>query len=210
MSLKQHRRTAWVLGALFALSTLSVCAQIGGPPNNNNNSVLDPLDYQTHGKNSAALPPKPPKPFMEKDGIRYYALGQFKQDDTNTKKIWHDKDNLGKPLVLDGTSLPRGICYQQKDGVENLLMWHLDGRYAQFETTVGIPANTRGEVTFYVYGDDRRLYRTESLSAARPTEKISVPVDGVEYLSIRSHASHPASGSLMIIGDPVLTREPGM
>jgi hypothetical protein len=197
-------------GVLLGLSLL-----VGGVSSwaqtNPTNPVENPLDFDAGmHKGPTSPPPKPPKPFMEKDGIRYYALGQFVQDETNTKKAWRDHDGQGHSLEVAGTPMERGICYQQKKGVENLLQWHLDGRYAQLETTVGIPKTTSGEITIYVYGDDKRLYRTETLTASNPSEKISVPIDGVEHLSIRSHASNTAAGSLIVIGDPIVTREPGM
>ncbi|MHB2019599.1 MAG: NPCBM/NEW2 domain-containing protein [Candidatus Xenobia bacterium] len=194
---------------LAALLLIVLITQIGAWANPYDPLESDPVGGKGKGVNK---PPPAPKPFMDKDGLRYYALDDFVRDECNVNKklVLHNVGPYNKPLAIGDQTFKHGLCYPQKAEIETFVQWHLDGKYANLECTVGTPDDFKGNITVYVYGDDRRLYRSDELTADKRYDKIQVPVDGVELLSIRTHATKEVGPVHIVVGDPTLTREPGI
>ena len=63
------------------------------------------------------------------------------------------------------------------------IVYALEGRYARFAAAIG-GAEANGTVVFEVYGDDKLLYRSETLRGRREVKQVDVSVAGVRRLKL--------------------------
>ncbi|HLU46454.1 MAG TPA: NPCBM/NEW2 domain-containing protein [Planctomycetota bacterium] len=92
-----------------------------------------------------------------------------------------DRSVSGGPLRLAGRTYYRGLGVRSRTTLE----YALDGQYRAFAATIGIDdaAGDKGGVTFRVSADGKSLYEKD-LRAGAPPEVVSLPLEGVDVLSL--------------------------
>ena len=125
-----------------------------------------------------------------------------------------DMSFQGNMLGVGQTPHARGLGVRAPSEVT----FAIDGRFARFEAAVGVDLEGAAELTpvrkkmewiqFEVYGDDRRLYRSDWLQGDSPPCQVSVPVAGVQELRLRVNGSwarwllgSAAWGSARVVGE---------
>ena len=99
-----------------------------------------------------------------------------------------------------------GLCVGRKAAAKGLgvrapseVTFEIDGRFQRFEAEAGVDLEGAEELTrvrkkmewiqFEVYGDDKRLYRSDWLQGDSPACRISVPIAGVRELRLQVNGS---------------------
>jgi hypothetical protein len=95
-----------------------------------------------------------------------------------------DKSVEGKPLSVGGKSYTRGLGTH----ANSTLVYDLGGQYERFEALAGVDDEMRSfgksSVIFKVLGDERELFNSGVMRNDTPPRRVSVPVSGVEELSL--------------------------
>jgi hypothetical protein len=90
----------------------------------------------------------------------------------------------GKPLSLGGKSFAHGLGTH----ANSRLVYHLDAGYERFEALAGVDDEMqsygKSSVIFKVLGDERELFNSGVMHNGTPPQRVSVPVSGVEELSL--------------------------
>lgn len=163
----------------------------------------DPFQYSKDPARWKA--PPVPKSFSEDKQSRYYTLSDFKPNDKNLRKLFRNTDEKKQPIVLDGQPVRFSLCYLSKGDIENFVEYWLAGRFQKFECTLMVPDNFKGKIYYYVYGDDKKLLAGDDLGPDRKTARITLSVEGVRRLSLRTSGNQKTEKLRVVWANPVLT-----
>lgn len=165
--------------------------------------TYNPYEYSKDAPRWKA--PPVPKPYSEDGQFRYYTLADFKPNDRNTKKLFVNTDEKKQPLSLDGETLKFSLCYLEKGDLENFVEYWLAGRFKTFECTLTVPDDFKGKLYYYVYGDDKKLLQGDDLGADRKTAKITLSVEGVRRLILKTNGDQKTNNIRVVWANPILT-----
>jgi hypothetical protein len=198
MSGRQTRR--WLLVAAFLLVATGLqCAwaQFTGADKYN------PYEYSKEPARWKA--PPVPKPYAEDKVNRYYTLADFKPNDKNLKRFVMNLDEKKQPIVVDGKPARYALCYLERGDLENFVEYWLAGRFKTFECTLMVPEGFKGKMLYYVYGDDKKLLQGDDLGADRKTAHITLSVEGVRRLVLKTSSNASTENVCIVWANPVLT-----
>lgn len=198
MSGRLTRRWLLLVAAMLVLTGLQAAwAQFTGPDH------YDPFSYSKEPARWKA--PPVPKPYGEDKQNRYYTLVDFKPNEKNLKKFFYNMDEKRKPIVLDGKPVKYALCYLERGDLENFVEYWLAGRFKTFECTLSVPDSFNGKIYYFVYGDDKKLLQGDDLGADRKTAHITLSVEGVRRLVLKTSGSARTENVRIVWANPVLT-----
>jgi NPCBM/NEW2 domain len=194
-------RTAAAAVAISAsLLTLGRSAQAQGGIDR----AYNPFDYSKDPAHFKA--PPIPKFYSEDAKHRYYTLADFKPNEKSCRKIFRNTDEKGKVLSsLDGETIKSSLCYVSIGDLENMAEYWIAGRFKTFEATIAVPESFQGKLVYYVYGDDKKLVSGDDLGKEGKTAKLSLSVEGVRRLVIKTSGNLKTEGLPVVWINPVLT-----
>lgn len=149
--------------------------------------------------------PPVPKPYSEDKSNRYYTLADFRPNDKNLKKFTKNADDRKQPIVVDGKPARYALCYLERGDLENFVEYWLAGRFKTFECTLIVPESFNGKIIYYVYGDDKKLLQGDDLGADRKSARITLSVEGVRRLVLKTSGAANTENVRIVWANPVLT-----
>lgn len=195
-----RRRVAFAVALLFAcvgLRTAWAQFNMSGP---------DGYDPFTYSKRPARWKAPPvPKPFAEDASNRYYTLTDFKPNSKNLKKVTMNCDQRGLPIIVDGKPARFALCYLSRGDLENFAEFWVAARFKTFDCTLMVPRNCTQKIWYYVYGDDKKLLQGDDLGPDRQTAHITLNVEGVRQLVIKTSGNLKTENLRIVWADPILT-----
>lgn len=112
------------------------------------------------------------------------------------------KDKTGILLQVGGRFHAKGIYGHANSS----FVFNLDGKWSQFEATVGLQAGAKGLDEFIVKGDGRELYRSKEIAGSVARE-FKISVKGVKRLELISKSTITSKGGGWTVwASPLLTR----
>lgn len=163
----------------------------------------NPFDYSKDPAHFKA--PPIPKFYSEDAKHRYYTLADFKPNDKSCRKIFKNSDEKAQPLTLDGDKVKSALCYLSIGDLENMAEYWIAARFKTFEATIVVPDSFNGKLTYYVYGDDKKLLSGDDLGKERKTVRLSLSVEGVRRLVIKTSGNLKTEGLRVVWANPILT-----
>ena len=93
------------------------------------------------------------------------------------------------PIVLAGVTSPHGIFTHPKEPTGSLIEYDISKqKKSKFRATVGVADhmkhNPSSPLTFQVWGDNRRIWRSEPVTKFGVPQRCTVDVEGVELLQL--------------------------
>lgn len=201
MSGRQIRR--WMSQVLILAAVAGVGAawgQFNGPTGPDK---YNPFEYSKEPTRWKA--PPVPKPYSEDKQNRYYTLADFKPNDKNLKKFTKNLDAKKQPVTIDGAKAKYALCYLERGDLENFVEYWLAGRFKTFECTLMVPESFNGKLIYYVYGDDKKLIQGDDLGAERKTAHITLSVEGVRRLVLKTTGAASTENLPVVWANPTLT-----
>lgn len=195
-----RRTKGWLAIAAFLLSLGAMQAawgQFSGPDKYN------PFEYSKEPTRWKA--PPVPKPYGEDKANRYYTLADFKANEKNLKKFTKNTDDKKQPIIVDGKPAKYALCYLERGDLENFIEYWLAGRFKTFECTLMVPESFNGKIIYYVYGDDKKLLQGDDLGADRKTAHITLSVEGVRRLVLKTSGAANTENVRIVWANPILT-----
>ncbi len=115
-------------------------------------------------------------------GVAYVSAMPWVSSSNGQGPVRVNSDSTGAPISLGGLTYPQGLgVYANSNVVVNL-----GGQYSVFQSEIGVPASFgSSSVIFQVYGDGTLLYQSSAITSASGAVPISVPVSGVQQLSLQ-------------------------
>lgn len=95
-----------------------------------------------------------------------------------------DQSSQGDAISIAGKRYPWGVGVH----ADSELTFTLDGKFSEFRADVGIDSRQRerGSVVFFVLGDGRELFRSETVTGKEPQPLVvQVPIAGVKELTLK-------------------------
>lgn len=163
----------------------------------------NPFDYSKDPARFKA--PPVPKAYREDAQNRYYTLADFKPNEQNTYRLYKNTDEKKKALVFDGEPVKTSLCYLSKGDLENFVEYWLAGRFKTFECTLRVPDSFNGRMYYYIYGDDKKLLQGDDLGKDRKTAHITLSVEGVRRLVLKTSGDKTTEKVRIVWVNPVLT-----
>ena len=191
-----------------ALLAAALVTSIGGLGHVAQAQVIDrnynPFEYS---KDPARFKAPPiPKPYSEDAKNRYYTLADFKTNEKSVRKIFTNTDEKKKPLTsLAGEAVKSSLCYLSIGDLENMQEYWVASRFKTFEATIVVPEGFNGKLWYYVYGDDKKLLAGDDLGKERKTARISLSVEGVRRLVLKTSGNLSTEGLRVVWVNPILT-----
>lgn len=164
---------------------------------------FDPFSYSKDPARWKA--PPLPKPYGEDKQNRYYTLSDFKPNEKNLKKFYKNTDEKKSPITVDGKLVKYALCYLSRGDIENFVEYWLAARFKTFECTLSVPDDFKGKIWYYVYGDDKKLLQGDDLGAERKTAHLTLSVEGVRRLVLKTSGNAKTENLRIVWANPVLT-----
>jgi hypothetical protein len=114
------------------------------------------------------------------------------------------------PIVVNGTSSPRGLAMHPPDLKFAAVKYRLGKQAAQLKAVVALNDSANRVLSaaiFEVLGDGRSLWKSAPVSKAGQSQECAVDVSGVEVLELRVHSTGSHFGLHAVWVDPHLVRK---
>jgi hypothetical protein len=108
--------------------------------------------------------------------------------------------NVGVPgqrIKVNGVASPKGLGMFPPEKSYASVKYHLDRRAAVFKAAVAISDEVQiqhSSPVFQVWGDDRRLWKSDPVRAPRRPQECKIDVTGVDVLELRVYCDGSAYG----------------
>jgi hypothetical protein len=191
----------WIIRTLVLAFALA--AVFGAAHAQYTSDKYNPFDYSKDPARFKA--PPVPKAYGEDATTRYYTLADFKPNEKNCGRLFLNTDEKKQPLSVEGEPVKSALCYVGKGELENFVEYWLAGRFKTFECTLVVPDNFEGKMYYYIYGDEKKLLQGDDLGKDRKSAHITLSVEGVKRLSIKTSGGKDINKVRVVWANPILT-----
>jgi hypothetical protein len=114
------------------------------------------------------------------------------------------KTYLREPIIINGTEYKHGMSTHAPGEGQGRVTYKLDKQYRMFNSRIAVTSH--GKVTFEIFGDEKKLYRSKPVTQEDGCIDVIIGVRDVEYLTLSIDKEKHNFGDHAVWCDPVLIK----